>query len=162
MEYTIRKANLSDIDEVMRLYKNLSDCMISLQKNYIGLPEKYFDYYNEDNGKYFESVLVSDDHVIFIAEVKNNVVGYIQACIHEKDFAFDIDKYCYIPYHYTEEAWRNYSLNIDLYKKVEKWAYEKELSYICSDVDGGNDISLKLQKKLCGMKPYKIRLMKQL
>ena len=162
MKYTIRKARLNDINEILRLYKELCSCMIRLQQEYTKIPKEKFNHYNEDNKSYFCDALVSASNVVFVAEIESKVVGFIQSCIHEKDFYFDLDKYCYIPYYYVEEAYHNYSLCIDLYREIEKWSREKKIRYICSDVDGGNDISLKLQKKFCGMKPYKIRLMKQL
>lgn len=162
MDYRIRRAKLDDIHDIIELYKKLSDCMIELQQKYMDMPQEDFGYYNEDNLKYFQNVLVSNSDVIFVAEIKEEVVGFIQASIHEKDFDFHLEQYCYIPYYYVEELYRNYSLNLKLYKEAERWALEKKLRYICSDVDGGNEISLNLQKKFCGMKPFKIRLMKKL
>lgn len=162
MEYKIRKANINDLDGIIQLYRKLSICMTELQRKFMDLPKEDFGYCNEENENYFREVLVSSNNAIFVAEVKCAVVGFIQTCINEKDFDFHLDKYCYIPYYYVEEAYRNFSLNIDLYKEVEKWAHEKKLRYICSDVDGGNNISLMIQEKFCGMRPFKIRLMKQL
>ena len=162
MDYNVRKADLNDIDRIVKLYEKLSVCMAEIQQKYMNISKEDLGYCDIDKRNYFCDVLVSSDNGIFVVEVKGEVVGFIQTCINEKDFDFHLDKYCYIPYYYVEESYRNYSLNLDLYVEAEKWAREKKLQYICSDVDGGNDISLMMQKKFCGMKPFKIRLMKQL
>lgn len=162
MDYAIKKASVNNLDEIIVLYKKLSDCMTKMQQDYMELSERDFGYFNEENRKYFERVLESEDDAIFLAIVNEKVVGFIHACKRDKDFDFDLEQYCYIPYYYVDETHRNYSLNLNLYTEAEKWAKEKGLRYICSDVDGGNELSLKLQVKFCGMKPYKIRLAKEI
>lgn len=162
MDYVIKKANVNDLDEIIILYKKLSDCMIQMQQAYMELSEMGLEYFNEENRKYFARVLECEDDAIFLAIVNEKVVGFIHACKRDKDFYFDLEQYCYIPYYYVNETHRNYSLNLSLYMEAEKWAKEKGLRYICSDVDGGNELSLKLQVKFCGMKPYKIRLAKKI
>ena len=162
MNYIIRRAKPEDLDEIIILYEKLSNNMAELQQKFINIPKKNLDYCNENKKNYFRTILNSNNNAIFVAQVENQNAGFIQTSINEKDFDFYLDKYCYIPYYYVEKIYRNFSLNINLYKEAEKWAYEKKLQYICSDVDGGNDTSLTIQEKFCGMKPFKIRLMKQL
>lgn len=162
MDYKIRKASPNDVDKITALYKKLCDCMTELQQQYLDLPNEDLGYHNEEKRDYFRAIIDSSDSIVILVEVQEEVVGFIQATINEKDFDFHLDQYCYIPYYYVEEPYRNFKLLMDIYREAEKWAQDKEIDYICSDVDGGNDISLKVQEKIIGMKPFKIRLMKQL
>lgn len=164
MRYKIREAKSNDIDSVLELYNKLSLSMIEMQREYMNCSEEELGYNNSNstNREYFSDVLQSENNGIFMVEVDEVPVGFIQTCINEKDFDFHIDRYCYIPYYYIEKKYRNFWFDYELYKVAETWAQKKGLKYICSDVDGGNEVSLMMQKKFCGMKTFKIRLVKEI
>lgn len=164
MKYIIREAKPDDINDIIELFDMLTLSMLEMQQQYMNISAEEIGYINERkvNEKYFESVITNERNGIFVAESDDKLVGFIQTCINEKDSEFHIEQYCYIPYYYVKKEYRNFSLDYDLYKEAEDWARKKRLRYLCSDVDGGNEISFMMQKKFCGMKPFKIRLMKEI
>lgn len=162
MEYIIRKMNSKDINLISKLYNKLEEKMKSLQKEYMNLKRNITYEKNIDIKKYFLEIINVDDRIVFIVEIEKKIVGFMEACLNEKDCEFYLDNYCYIAYYYIEKEYRNFAIDIELYQKAELWAISKGIKYICSDVDGGNDVSMKVQKKFCGMKPFKTRLVKKI
>lgn len=50
----------------------------------------------------------------------------------------------------------------NLYQVGEKWLIKNNIKYICSDVNGENTLSQKLQENLFSLKPFKIRMAKNI
>lgn len=111
---------------------------------------------------HYDIVFDSEDHNVFVLLNDQSIIeGFVEVCVNEPDFSFHLDRYGYIAYFYVRKDYRNPRIMTELYKMSEDWLISRGVKYICSDVDGGNYISLKYQEKFLGMKPFKIRLSKK-
>ena len=159
MNIIVREANINDIDEIINLWVDLetylSETLTDL--NPITIP-------NDLNKRrsHYEYIFNSDEYNVFVMEESNNLVGFIELAINDKDFNFEIDKYGYIAYFYVKPQYREVKHTAKLFTIGEEWVKSKGIEYLCSDVDGENYNSFKVQEKFFKLKPYKIRMAKKI
>ncbi len=127
----------------------------------------YKDEMEFDGEKYMEDILCNEnkDCFIYVEEVNNEIVGFIEIWLRNSDFYFFADKYAYIMHYYIEEKNRNttqiYKMINKLYYVAEKCAKENGYNYICADVFSHNDKIITLLKPK-RMEVYRYRTAKQL
>jgi hypothetical protein len=160
MGYIIRKANYADLDSVLELWVELFEAVHEIHEVYAdNLTEKA----KEERKDYYRQVLISDNDIVLLAEIAGNVVGFVEACLNDKDFSFHLEEYVYIPYYYVKKEYRkNIKMMLNMFKEVERWTKANGRRYLCSDVDGKNSNSLRLQEKFFSMKVFKSRLFKEI
>jgi len=159
MEYIIRKASSEDLDSVLELWVELFEAVHKMHEIYA---DNLTEEAKEERKKYYQQVLISDSAIVLLAEIDSNVVGFVEACLNDKDFNFHLEEYVYIPYYYVKlEYRRNIKMMINMFREVEKWTKENGRRYLCSDVDGKNLNSLRLQEKFFTMEIFKSRLFKE-
>lgn len=159
MTTIIREANKEDIDEVIGLWKDLETYLSSklTDLNPIVIPNDL-----SSKRKHYEYILTSDCYNVFVMEANNELIGFIELAINDKDFDFEIDKYGYIAYFYVKPSYRNTKDSCRLFSAGEDWVKSKGIKYLCSDIDGENITSYKVQKQFFKLKPYKIRMAKEI
>lgn len=146
-----------DINDVICLWNEFTEILGDMDEKYV---DKELD--DDQKNRHCEFVLKSENCKVFVMEESEKVVGFVEVCINEKDFDFHLDRYGYVAYYYVKPSYREAQMMFRLYKAAEEWVIEKGVHYICSDVDGKNEVSKKVQERLLGLEPFKIRMMKEL
>ncbi|HRF69857.1 MAG TPA: hypothetical protein PKV66_00335 [Candidatus Pelethenecus sp.] len=101
--------------------------------------------------------------VLFIKE-KDTIGGFLEAYIIANDYMFE-KKHIYIANLFidkdiiSEEL--TFSLSNQMLLKIEEWAKELQIEYICNDVDESNIVMKKLNKVVKFM-PYRTRYYKRI
>lgn len=159
MEFVIRCAEKMDIYSIIEMCLELTVAVEKMGIEYVinDSPDS-----KAQKEKHYKSAIDSEIHKIVVVEHDKELVGFVEACINEKDFNFCIDKYVYIAYYYIKPGYRDIQMMIRLYNVIQDWARDIGINYICSDVDGVNETSYKLQRKFFGMKSFKIRMFKSI
>ncbi|KEI12496.1 hypothetical protein Z959_04150 [Clostridium novyi B str. ATCC 27606] len=160
MNYIIREANKNDIQEIINLWYELTLFLNSQRDS--EFKQELFDLKKESRKVHYDYVFNSDKHNVFLLEVDDEIVGFIELCINSKDFNFHLDTYGYIAYFYVKQGYRIANIMCNLYQVGEKWLIKNNIKYICSDVNGENTLSQKLQENLFSLKPFKIRMAKNI
>lgn len=160
MNYIIREATKKDTDEIINLWYELSS-FLNNQRN-VEFKQEITPAKKDMRKTHYDYVFNSNNNNVFLAEVDNEIVGFIEVCINDKDANFYIDKYGYIAYFYVKSSYRIPDLMFKLYNIAEKWVVDNEIHYICSDVNGENHISRELQEKIFLLKPYQTRMAKKI
>lgn len=159
MNIEVREATKSDIDNIIQLWYELQ---LFLSKKIKGISDIILPEDLNSKKEHYNIVFNSDKYNVFVMECDNKLVGFMEVGINDKDFEFSIDKYGYIAYFYVKDKFRVLSSSIKLYIMGENWIREKGIKYICSDVDGENMESAKLQQRYFGLHMFKIRMAKKL
>ena len=144
MNINIRKANNDDI-------KILNAFLTSLIRD----EKKYDNNINENIivNYYYETIINKDDNYLLVAEVDNNVVGYLYGYI-ENSGSVCIDKVSIIDALFVSEEYRGNGIAnrlIDEFKKISK---DNNVRYIEIKVCNDNKAAASLYNK-CGFKDIK-------
>ena len=148
MDYLIRVANINDLDSIVKLWEKLSIDQMSKDPYYKG------DLVFSGGYSQFKQALNSDNCCIFVAEVNNIVIGFIEVWLYQKDFYFFIDP----------DARRSkniLSIIYNLFEAALNWALEKGSRYIIADAFAHNIRIMKLLERV-GFESYRIRYVKEL
>jgi ribosomal protein S18 acetylase RimI-like enzyme len=158
MDYNIRSATMDDLEDVKRLWRELSYDQLSHDEYYSG------DFEFDGNDQYI-SALSSTDCQIFVAEINNNIVGFIEVWLYSRDFHFFIDDYAYILHLYIDETARKqniiWGLIFKLFRECENWAILHGRKYLVSDVFNHNQRMMRILERL-KHKRYRCRFVKTL
>ncbi|ADD01713.1 GCN5-related N-acetyltransferase [Thermoanaerobacter italicus Ab9] len=159
MDYLIRVANINDLDSIVKLWEKLSIDQMSKDPYYKG------DLVFSGGYSQFKQALNSDNCCIFVAEVNNIVIGFIEVWLYQKDFYFFIDDYAYILHFFIDPDARRseniLSIIYNLFEAALNWAIEKGSQYIIADAFAHNIRIMKLLEKV-GFESYRIRYVKEL
>lgn len=155
MNFSIRQANLHDLNSITKLWEKLSFDQMSKDEYYEGS----LDF--SGNSMQIEDALLNPNCCIFVACNSNTIIGFMEVWTYNKDFYFFIDDYAYILHAFVEPSERSYQLITSLYKKAEEWAFSKGKQYLAADVFQHNKKVMNLLTYL-GLKPYRTRLVKKL
>lgn len=159
MDINVRKSNIWDIDDIIKLWYELQ---LFLKNKIQGLNDIILPQDFSQKKKHYNIIFNSEKYNVFVMECNNKLVGFMEVSINNKDFDFSIDDYEYIAYFYVKSDFRDLSSISKLYKIKKNWIKANNLKYICSDVDGENTASIQLQQKFWGWEPFKIRMAKRL
>lgn len=160
MEYIIRKACIDDLESVLQLWIELFEAVHEIHEIYA---DNLSEESRERRKEYYRQVLTSNSDIVLLAIIDSKVVGYVEACLSDKDFNFHLEEYVYIPYYYVKKEYRkNIKMMISMFLEVEKWTKANGRRYLCSDVDGKNHNSFRLQEKIFSMQVFKTRLFKEI
>ena len=125
MDFNIRRAKEKDIEAIALLWKELSIDQLSKDQYYEGSME--FNVGMEQ----FKNALANDNCCIFVAEVKGDIVGFIEVWLYDKDFHFFVDDYAYILHFFVDAEYRRNKSIIAvvyrLFKAAEKWAQQRDV-----------------------------------
>lgn len=159
MEFVVREAKLSDLDNILELWKELSVDQLGKDDYYKGSLE-----FNCGNNQIKQSI-INDNCGMFVVEYNEEIHGFVEVWINRNDFAFEQNDYAYILHYYVSEKGRNvkniFSIVYRLYKVAEDWAIGKGKSYVVSDAFEHNKKIVRLLNRV-GVSKYKTRMVREI
>lgn len=160
MEFLIRKAELTDLEAIVDLWRKLSKDQLGKDKYYKGQRLEF-----TGGNKQFTDSLSNPNCCIFVAVSESIVIGFIEVWLYDADFHFFADDYAYILHYYIEpQARKNeliYKLMSNLYQAAEDWAKDRGSKYLVADVFEHNEkVVHMLQREKFSI--YRYRLAKEI
>ncbi len=116
---TIRKATLSDFDNLLKLNKDL-----------FLFEKKFSETYNENwpyetaGKEYFARLIVGDKSACFVAEENGEIVGYLMAYCGEYAYR-NVNPISELENMFVKEEFRNKGIGSKLVEEFKKWSKEK-------------------------------------
>lgn len=123
--YSIRKANVRDMDE-----------LINFEKKITLMHEKLDNFYKEvgnterEKKKSFQEHLKSKDSLLLVAEENGKLIGYILSYITKRPGIFKEKKSGHISSIYVLEKYQNKGAARSLVEETYKWFRKKKIRYI--------------------------------
>jgi ribosomal protein S18 acetylase RimI-like enzyme len=134
MEIKVREANLSDLNNVLEMLRDLGIDQLGKDDFYKGSLDFNFDENQIKNS------IINKKCGLFVAEHDEKVQGFIEVRIDVNNFKFEHNNYAYIVNLYVKPESRNnngiYSSN--LYKAAENWSVSKGRDFIIADAFAHN------------------------
>ena len=159
VEFIIRKAEMADLNEIVRLWEELSADQLGKDKYYKGSME----FKNGD--EQIKKSILSDDCGIFVVEYNSRIQGFIEAWVNNDSFELQNNNNAYILHYYINENSRKvgniFAIVTRLYKTAENWAKAKGKSYIVADAFEHNQRIIRYLKRE-GVLKYKTRMVREL
>lgn len=152
----IRKGKIEDALDIKKLFIELGIDQLS--------KDKYYKYKMPDNDidvKEIVEALNNKNAIIFVAELSNKIIGYIEAYITEPDYYFFCDRYVYILHAFVDKKFRGFNIMRELHLNVEEWAKKNEVKYVEADVFYHNIVAKEILDYL-GYEGYRTRYVKTL
>lgn len=155
MEIIIRKATLSDLDNVSTLSTLLHDNEVSWHPTY----RREWSF--EANGKaFFAKRILGDDGVLLLACDGEKVVGYICGGWLRR-YPFRNERlFAELENMYVIEGYRSKGIGKKLITEFEKWCKEKNVEKICVECVFENEKALKFYREF-GFGNHSVRLEKK-
>lgn len=141
----IRKANINDYNDVIKLYKQLHDTEVVFDDN---INREFL--IDEKNEKIIKNKLKSRKYIFLVAEVDNKIVGLLDGYI--IDSIFYLEKIGYLDHLCVDEEYRNNQIGSKLIKEFINISKKKKAKYIKLNAFNNNK-SINLYKRL-GFKEY--------
>lgn len=159
MDYLIREASIDDLNSVVGLWQKLSIDQMSKDIYYKG--ELVF----EEGHSQFQDALTNSNCCIFVAEVDNIIVGFIEVWLYQKDFHFFIDDYAYIIHFFVDtearKSKRILGIVYKLFEVAQNWSIQRGKKFLVADVFSHNPKVMKLLERV-GLKSYRTRYVKEI
>ncbi|NFV42803.1 GNAT family N-acetyltransferase [Clostridium botulinum] len=159
MDFIVREAKLSDLDNILELWRELSVDQLGKDNYYKGSLE-----FNCGDGQIKESI-INDNCGMFVVEYNEEIHGFVEVWINRKDFSFEHNDYAYILHYYINEKGRNvrniFTIMYHLYKIAHEWAISNGKPYIISDAFEHNERIVKFLKRV-GVSKYKTRMVRKI
>lgn len=149
--YVIREARDKDSQMIYKLW-------LSLSYDHYKKQGKKVDYINAVND--YHKYIADENHIIYIAESEENIVGFIEALIEDST---DIEggKYIYILHCFIEKDFRNTKIVFDFLEKIEDMGLKLGINTIFTDIYIENTRFYNNIIKL-DFYPYKTRFIKKI
>jgi hypothetical protein len=157
MNFSIREATKDDL-------KSITDLWIKLSYDQLSKDEYYKESLTFDaSGEQFINALEDPRCCIYVAEMDNSIVSFVEVWLKERDFYFFADDYAYILHFFVETSARKtrdiYSIIYRMYKVCENWALSRGSKYIVADAFSHNQRMMAFMQKF-GLKNYRSRFVK--
>ena len=137
----IRLATLSDVEIISKIYQDFYAFHANLQPTY------YKEV--EESGKYPDYIIKSENEDIIIAEINNNVVGFVHV-LEDKTPPYD----CIVPHRFAVcvdlfvfPFYRKKGIGTNLINMAKEWAKKRNLDYIELKVLIENENATRLYKQ---------------
>ncbi|MBS5953803.1 MAG: GNAT family N-acetyltransferase [Paraclostridium bifermentans] len=143
MEIKVREANLSDLDDILEMLRNLGIDQLGKDDFYKGSLEFNF------NENCIKNSIINEKCGLFVAEYNEKVQGFIEVRIDVNNFKFEHNNYAYIVNLYVKPESRNNKgiCSSNLYKAAENWAVSKERDFIIADAFDHNKKIVRILNK---------------
>jgi hypothetical protein len=159
VDFAIREAELSDLEDIVELWKDLSADQLGKDKYYKGSLE-----FNGGH-KQIKNSILSDDCGIFVVEYDNRIQGFIEVWINNDSFQLQNNDCAYILHYYVNQNSRKigniFAVITRLYKVAENFAKLKGKSYVIADAFEHNQRIIRLLK-IEEMFKYKTRMVREI
>ena len=157
MEFKIRKAKLSDAEDLARLYFQF------------WVPHKKVDPLLEFDKKmtlksqiqFAKKDIRKRSNYIFVAEKWGKVIGFIEFFIKKNEYCFKIKKYGYLNSATTHKDYRGKGVAKALTNVALKFFKDKGIQYVRTNVYNINEVAMKTWIKL-GFQPQSTFLIKRI
>jgi len=120
----IRKAIISDLEQIAALCSEQFDVMANLQP--------YLNQKGQQSKEFIVNIITEEQSEIFIVEDMDKIVGFVS--VFEKktsEFSFRVQhNYCYIMDIIVTEKYRGEGIATELMKKTREWSIDRNLEYI--------------------------------
>lgn len=138
----VRKANLSDINAISRLYREQFREMAKLIPDFIKE--------GDQSTEFIKKTISNKDSDILVYEVYDKVVGFILLQAKQRpDFQFIVTgKHCFIMDLIVTENYRGKGFGTALMMSAKDWAKEQGCSFINLDVLSNNPKAIALYERL--------------
>ena len=160
MDFVVREAVIEDLEEIVKLWRQLS----------IGQMEKD-PYYSgslvfQGGETQFKHSIESSDCGLFIIEYDEKIQGFIEVWKDVKPYYFENENCAYIVHCIYDNQSKNLEKSIvhmiaSLYYAAENWAKAQGKSYLTADVFQHNLKVVNLLKR-AGLKPFKVRCVRKI
>jgi ribosomal protein S18 acetylase RimI-like enzyme len=157
MEFEIRKAKLSDAEDLARLYFQFwkphkkVDPLLEFEKKMT--LKNQIEFAKKDIKK--------RNNQIFVADKNGRVIGFIEFFIKKNEVCFKIKKYGYLNSATTHKDYRGKGVVKTLTNAALKFLKKKGIKYVRTNVYNSNDVAMKTWMKL-GFKPQSTFLIKRI
>ncbi|GAA0696626.1 GNAT family N-acetyltransferase [Paraclostridium ghonii] len=157
MEIKVREANLSDLDNLLEMLRDLG--IDQLGKDYFYKGSLDFDI--DENC--IKNSITSKKCGLFVAEYCGNVQGFIEMYIDNNNFKFEHNNYAYLANLYVKPESRNNNgiYSSTLYKAAENWAVSKERDFVIADTFAHNEKATRIFKRF-GLSKYKTLMVREI
>lgn len=157
MEIKIREVNLSDLDDILEMLRNL--CIDQLGKDDFYKGSLEFNFHENC----IKDSIINEKCGLFVAEYNKKVQGFIEVRIDVNNFKFEHNNYAYIVNLYVKPESRNNKgiYSSKLYKAAENWAVSKEKNFIIADAFAHNKKMFRIAK-VFGFSKYKTLMVREI
>jgi len=156
MQFTIRKAKLTDLKAIqelnLKLFKKEAkeyDPTLSLEWTF-----------GRSGTEYFKERITEEDGCVLVAEVKGKIVGYLAGGITETDSYRKVGRLAEIENMFVEEEYRNQGIGGKLIQKFLDWAKRQKVERVKVVAFALNYKALRFYRKH-GFKEYEVVLEKE-
>lgn len=151
----IRKAKKADFNKILKLAKELHEAELPFDKN---LNKNYYN--NKKEIKDLKKSISSRKKVVLVAESDNDVIGYVNGYLMDKEEAY-IEKVAYLDQLCVSEKCRKQGVGKMLINEFTKIMKEKNAKFIKLNAFENNIPAVSLYEKE-GFKEYSIYYMKEI
>lgn len=155
--FNIRKANIKDLKEILRL--NLE--LFNKEHREFGKNINLKWTHSKAGRKHFKEKITEKDGFVEVVETNGKVIGYLCGGISKKLSFGKKAKYAELQSIFLEKKFRGKGLGSKLIKNFINWCKKKKVNYISLTVSVKNIITLTLYRKL-GFKDEALILEKKL
>jgi len=157
MEIKVREANLSDLNNVLEMLRDLGIDQLGKDDFYKGSLDFNFDENQIKNS------IMNEKCGLFVAEYDEKVQGFIEVRIDVNNFKFEHNNYAYIVNLYVKPESRNNNgiCSSSLYKAAENWSVSKKRDFIIADAFAHNKKIVRIIKRF-GFSKYKSLMVREI
>jgi ribosomal protein S18 acetylase RimI-like enzyme len=148
----IRKANESDLNGMIELWKDFMDYHIAFDRFWTRSDHGHESAYN-----YIKSILDEDNVQVLVASMGNRIIGYQISQILEHPPVLQKTRYCLVNDIAIDDKYRGRGIGSEMFEEVKKWAKQKGVDRMELQVASGNEKAIRFYEKQ-GMKPYSLHM----
>lgn len=151
-DITIRKANLKDLNEIVRLNFDL------FKKEYKDFDKSLnLEWSNREGKEYFKDRVCQKNGFAWVAEDGKKIVGYLCGGICDRKDYRKKAKYAELENMFISNQYRNQGLGGKLARFFIKWCKENKVNYISVTASAQNKQAIEFYRKL-GFEDYDLTL----
>jgi ribosomal protein S18 acetylase RimI-like enzyme len=156
IEMIIREARPDDVEAMKELWKEFIDYHKANDRFFSRTPDGH-----ERFGEFALDNIRSEDWLVLVAVVNNQVVGHCMAAIHTYPPVYENTRYGYIQDIAVTEKYRRENIGSRLFEHAVGWFKNKKVSRIELDAASTNEVSQSFWRKT-GFRDYMIRMAKDI
>ena len=143
MEIEIRRATTGDIKSVQRL----SLLLFEKQRGEFDTTLNLEWPFSEEGEIYFRKSITEDDQCVFVACVDDNIIGFLNGCIDEKDSNRSAPRFSEMDYLFVLDEYRGNGIGTKLYRAFLNWCQSKNIKRLRVTASAGNSGAINFYRK---------------
>lgn len=151
----VRAASARDVEHI-----------VGMQRKLMESHERYREIYKIKTGsrsifgRHLRKILKDSNYAVYVAEEKNELIGYLIVSISALPPLYVMNKQALISDLFVEEGYRGRGIGVELIRTAEQWARKKKMHYIALETDCVNKPAIALYKK-AGFEIYRHKMHKR-